>query len=37
MEGPRNYIELSVSCENLPNLDTFTRSDAMVILFQKTG
>ena len=37
MDGPKNYVELSVECTNLPNLDTFTRTDAMVLLYQKVG
>ena len=32
-----NIVSLSVACENLPNLDTFTRTDAMAILYQYTG
>ena len=27
-------IRLSFQCENLPNLDTFTRTDGMVVLFK---
>ena len=30
-------ITLSFSCLNLPNLDTFTRTDGMVVLFKQTG
>ena len=35
--GLVNTIRLSFSCENLPNLDTFTRTDGMLVLFKKTG
>lgn len=30
-------MDLTFSCENLPNLDTFTRTDAMVILYTIKG
>ena len=30
-------ISLSFSCENLPNMDTFTRTDGMLILSKKQG
>jgi len=30
-------VNLSFMCENLPNLDTFTRTDGMVVLFKKEG
>lgn len=30
-------VTLSFMCENLPNLDTFTRTDGMVVLFKKEG
>lgn len=32
-EGLMNLISLSLKCENLPNMDTFTRSDAMCVLY----
>lgn len=35
--GLVNIVSLSFSCENLPNLDTFTRTDGMVVLSQKQG
>lgn len=30
-----NLLNLTFSCENLPNLDTFTRTDAMCVLYAK--
>ena len=30
-------MSLSFSCENLPNLDTFTRTDGMLVFYKKTG
>ena len=30
-------IRLSFACKNLPNLDTFTRTDGMVVLYEKKG
>ena len=30
-------ISLSFACENLPNLDTFTRTDGMLVFYRKTG
>jgi len=30
-------ITLSFSCQNLPNYDTFTRTDGMVVLYRKVG
>ena len=27
------FLNLSVECQNLPNLDTFTRTDAMCVLY----
>lgn len=30
-------VSLSFACENLPNLDTFTRTDGMVVLYKKSG
>lgn len=35
--GLTNVISLSFACTDLPNLDTFTRTDGMVVLYQKTG
>jgi len=35
--GLVNIVSLSFACENLPNLDTFTRTDGMVVLYQKAG
>lgn len=35
--GLVSTIILSFSCENLPNLDTFTRTDGMVVLYKKVG
>ena len=32
-QGLVNQISLSFACEHLPNLDTFTRTDAMVVLY----
>jgi hypothetical protein len=29
-----SFLMISVSCENLPNLDTFSKSDAMCVLYQ---
>lgn len=31
--GLVNIVSLSFACENLPNLDTFTRTDGMVVLY----
>ena len=31
-QGLVNMVSLSFMCENLPNLDTFTRTDGMVVL-----
>ena len=30
-------VELFLACENLPNYDTFTRTDAMAILYVESG
>ena len=30
-------ISLSFACENLPNLDTFTRTDGMVVFYKQVG
>ena len=32
--GLVNTITLSFACENLPNLDTFTRTDGLVALYR---
>ena len=32
--GLVNTISLSFACENLPNMDTFTRTDGMVVLYR---
>ena len=37
MSGLVNTISLSFACRELPNLDTFTRTDGMVVLFRKVG
>lgn len=31
-QGLVNFVALTFSCENLPNLDTFTRTDGMCVL-----
>ena len=36
-QGLVNFVSLTFSCENLPNLDTFTRTDGMCILQKKEG
>ena len=36
-QGLVNIVTLSFKCSNLPNLDTFTRTDGMVVLYQKVG
>lgn len=35
--GLVNTVRLSIKCENLPNLDTFTRTDGMCVLFKQAG
>jgi len=37
VENSDNFstIRLSFACNNLPNLDTFTRTDGMLILYKK--
>ena len=30
-------IQLSFRCENLPNLDTFTRTDGMLVFYKQVG
>ena len=32
--GLVNTVRLSIKCVNLPNLDTFTRTDGMAVLFK---
>ncbi|CDW74967.1 copine viii [Stylonychia lemnae] len=32
-----SMLNLTFSCENLPNLDTFTRTDAMCVIYQQKG
>ena len=32
-QGLVNIVSLTFKCENLPNLDTFTRTDGMVVLY----
>ena len=34
--GLVNVLSLTFKCEDLPNLDTFTRTDGMVVLYQKS-
>jgi len=36
-QGLVNIVTLSFMCENLPNLDTFTRTDGMCVLYKKEG
>lgn len=35
--GLVNTVRLSISCQNLPNLDTFTRTDGMCVLSKQLG
>ncbi len=35
--GPAQKLSLSFSCENLPNTDTFSLSDPMLVLFKAQG
>jgi len=35
--GLSQTLRLSFSCKDLPNLDTFTRTDGMAILYEKRG
>ena len=35
--GLVNTVSLSFAAENLPNLDTFTRTDGMVVLYRQAG
>ena len=30
----KQVIQLSFSCENLPNMDTFSKTDAFIILYE---
>jgi len=32
-EGLSSMVELSFACHDLPNLDTFTKTDAMCVLY----
>lgn len=36
-QGLVTLVSLSFSCANLPNLDTFTRTDGFVVLYHKQG
>ena len=36
-QGLVNIVALSFQCTNLPNLDTFTRTDGMCVLYKKEG
>ncbi len=36
-QGLMNLVELSLACENLPNYDTFTRTDAQCVLYTMRG
>lgn len=35
--GLVNIVTVSFACEKLPNLDTFTRTDGMCVLYQQQG
>lgn len=35
--GPAQKLSLSFSCENLPNTDTFSLSDPLLVLFKAQG
>lgn len=35
--GLVNTVRLSIACVDLPNLDTFTRTDGMCVLFKQVG
>lgn len=35
--GLTNTVSISFKCKNLPNMDTFTRTDGMVVLYKKVG
>lgn len=35
--GLSNKLSLTFECENLPNLDTFSKSDPFVIFYKKSG
>ena len=35
--GLVNTVRLSIACSNLPNLDTFTRTDGMAVLYKQQG
>jgi len=36
-QGLVSIVALSFQCNNLPNLDTFTRTDGMCVLFRREG
>ena len=36
-QGLVNIVGLTFSCSDLPNLDTYTRTDGMVVLYHKEG
>lgn len=36
-QGLVNTVRLSIQCKNLPNLDTFTRTDGMCVLFKQVN
>jgi len=36
-QGLVSMVSLSFSCTNLPNLDTFTRTDGMLVFYHKQG
>ena len=35
--GLSQLLRLTFGCKDLPNLDTFTRTDGMVVLYEKRG
>lgn len=35
--GLVSTVTLSFACKELPNMDTFTRTDGMVVLYRKAG
>ena len=37
VSGLVNTITLSFACENLPNMDTFTRTDGIAVLYRQQG
>ena len=36
-QEPTSEVELSISCHGLPNMDTFSLSDPMVVVYAKDG